>query len=169
MLRTVKFTGRTGRFDVPSFLWTENDNLEIKLDLQTCKQGVFLAVVKYGKSTFTKKLHEDKTIILTPDMLKENVGGPLEILLELRTIDATRIIVPSGRENGGYFIEPLLIEYVDTTFTAVGWLTRIENGMQKMALQIEELQETVDGMYKNIEQAKNEAIVTATGGDLLNG
>ena len=169
MLRTVNFTGRTGRFDVPSFLWTENENLEIKLDVQTFKQGVFVAVVKHGKSTFTRRLDEDKTIFLTSDMLKENGDSQLEILLELRTLDATRVIIPNGKENGGYFIEPLLIEHVDTTFTAVGWLTRIENGMHEMALQIEELQETVDGLYKKIEQAKNEAIVTATGGDLLNG
>lgn len=167
MIRTVNFTGRTGRFDVPSFLWTENEELTIKLNVQQYQQGKFVCVVKHGNAQMTVYLTKDKTITLTPDWLKENGDAPLEILLELRTTDLSRVIVPSGRENGGYFIEPLQIEHIDATYTAVGWLTKIESGMEEMALQIEELQSIVEGIPEQIEKAKNDAIVAATGGDLL--
>lgn len=168
MIRTVNFTGKTGRFDVPSFLWTENENLTIKFDVKRYIQGIFVCVVKHGNAKREFKLEEDMTITLYPDWLKENGTAPLEILLELRTLDLSRVIVPSGREKGGYFIEPLLIEHVDDTFTAVGWLTKIESGMEEMALQIEELQSIVERVPEQIEEAKREAIVAATGGDVMN-
>ena len=168
MIRTVNFTGRTGRFDVPSFLWTENENLTIKFDVKRYIQGVFVCVVKPGNAQREFKLEDDMTITLYPDWLKENGTAPLEILLELRTLDLSRVIIPNGRENGGYFIEPLLIEHVDDTFTAVGWLTKIESGMEEMALQIEELQSIVERVPEQIEEAKREAIVAATGGDVMN-
>lgn len=168
MIRTIHFTGRTGRFDVPSFLWTENENLTIKFDVKRYIQGVFVCVVKHGNAKREFKLEDDMTITLYPDWLIENGTAPLEILLELRTLDLSRVIIPNGRENGGYFIEPLLIEHVDDTFTAVGWLTKIESGMEEMALQIEELQSIVERVPEQIEEAKREAIVAATGGDVMN-
>lgn len=169
MLRTVNFTGRTGRFDVPSFLWVENEELTIKLNVQQYRQGKFVCVVKHGKAKMTVYLTKDKTITLTPDWLKENGNAPLEILLEQRTTDLSRVIVPSGRENGGYFIEPLQIEHIDDTFTAVGWLTKIETEQAGQRTLLEELQSIVNGVPAAIEQAKREAIVAATGGDPLNG
>ena len=168
MIRTIHFTGRTGRFDVPSCLWTENENLTIKFDVKRYIQGVFVCVVKHGNAKREFKLEDDMTITLYPDWLIENGTAPLEILLELRTLDLSRVIIPNGRENGGYFIEPLLIEHVDATFTAVGWLTKIESGMEEMALQIEELQSIVERVPEQIEEAKREAIVAATGGDVMN-
>lgn len=167
MLRTINFTGRTGRFDVPSFLWTESEELTIQLNVQEYRQGKFVCVVKHGNARMTVYLTKDKTITLTPDWLKVNGTAPLEILLELRTLDLSRVIVPNGRENGGYFVEPLLIEHVDDSFTAIGWLTKIESGMEEMALQIEELQSIVEGIPEKIENAKRDAILAATGGDPL--
>jgi hypothetical protein len=168
MIRTVNFTGKTGRFDVPSFLWTENENLTIKFDVKRYIQGIFVCVVKHGNAKREFKLEEDMTITLYPDWLKENGTAPLEILLELRTLDLSRVIVPSGRENGGYFIEPLLIEHVDATFTAVGWLTKIETEQAAQRAFLEELQSIVERVPEQIEEAKREAIVAATGGDVMN-
>ena len=167
MIRTVNFTGRTGRFDVPSFLWTENEELTIKLNIQEYRQGKFICVVKHGKAQMTVYMTKDKTITLTPDCLKKNGTAPLEILLELRTLDLSRVIVPSGRENGGYFIEPLQIEHVDATFTAVGWMTKIETEQAAQRALLEELQSIVERVPEQIEEAKRDAIVAATGGDLL--
>ena len=167
MLRTINFTGKTGRFDVPSFLWTENENLTIKFDVKRYIQGVFVCVVKHGKAKREFKLADDMEITLYPDWLKENETAPLEILLELRTLDLSRVIVPSGRENGGYFIEPLLIEHVDDSFTAIGWLTKIETEQAEQRALLKELQSIVEGIPEQIEKAKREALLTATGGDPL--
>ena len=167
MIRTVNFTGRTGRFDVPSFLWTDNEELTIKLNVQEYRQGKFVCVVKHGNAQMTVYMTKDKTITLTPDWLKENGTAPLEILLELRTLDLSRVIIPNGRENGGYFIEPLQIEHVDATFTAVGWLTKIETEQAAQRALLKELQSIVERVPERIEEAKREAIVAATGGDLL--
>lgn len=169
MHRTLKFTGRTGRWDVPSFLWTENEELTIKIDVEEYRQGKFVCVVKHGNAKMTVYLTKDKTITLTPDWLKENGAAPLEILLELRTLDMSRVIIPNGKEKGGYFIEALTIEHVDDTFTAIGWLTKIEKEQAAQRALLEELQSIVKGIPSQIEQAKNEAIVTATGGDVMNG
>lgn len=169
MLRTVNFMGRTGRFDVPSFLWAENEELIIQLNVQEYRQGKFVCTVKHGNAKMTVYLTKDKTITLTPDWLKENGNAPLEILLELRTTDLSRVIVPNGREKGGYFVEPLLIEHVDTTFTAVGWLTKIETEQTEQRVLLKELQSIVEGIPVEIEKAKSEAIVAATGGDPMNG
>ena len=168
MIRTVNFTGRTGRFDVPVFLWTENEELIIQLNVQEYRQGKFVCVVKHGNARMTVYLTKDKTITLTPDWLKENGTAPLEILLELRTLDLSRVIIPNGRENGGYFIEPLLIEHVDATFTAVGWLTKIETEQAAQRTLLKELQSIVERVPEQIEEAKREAIVAATGGDVMN-
>ena len=168
MIRTVNFTGKTGRFDVPSFLWTENENLTIKFDVKRYIQGIFVCVVKHGNAKREFKLEEYMTITLYPDWLKENGTAPLEILLELRTLDLSRVIVPSGREKGGYFIEPLLIEHVDDTFTAVGWLTKIETEQAAQRALLEELQSIVERVPEQIEEANREAIVAATGGDVMN-
>ena len=169
MLRTVNFTGRTGHFDVPSFLLTENENLEIYFNAQVAKQGVFVATIKHGSAVRTVKLDEDKTVLITPEWLKENGEKPLEILFEMRTLDMSRVIIPNASESGGYFIEPLQILKTDDTYTAIGWLTKIENALLSHTQEIEELQTAVEDMHDKIEKAKNEAIVTATGGDVLNG
>ena len=169
MLREINFIGRTGRFDVPSFLLTENENLEVKLNIDIARQGVFVATVKHGTNVRTVRLDEDKTIIVMPEWLKENGEQPLEILLELRTLDMSRVILPSAKEDGGFFIEPLQILKVDDTYTAIGWLTKIENALLSHTQEIEELQSIVEGLHEKIEKAKNEAIVTATGGDVMNG
>lgn len=167
MLRTINFTGKTGRFDVPSFLWTENENLIIKFDVKRYIQGIFVCVVKHGKAKREFKLADDMEITLYPDWLKENGTAPLEILLELRTLDMSRVIIPNGRENGGYFIEPLLVEYVDDSFTAIGWLTKIELEQAAQKIAFEELQSIVEGIPEQIENAKRDAILAATGGDPL--
>ena len=167
MLREVNFTGRTGRFDVPSFLFTENEELEIKFNVQVCIQGVYVATIKHGNFQRTVRLDEDKTLTIVPEWLKENGEQPIEILLELWDTSMSRRIIPSG--SSGFFIEPLYMEKVDDAFTAVGWLQKIESGMEEMALQIEELQSIVERVPQHIEDAKREAIVTATGGDVMNG
>ena len=169
MLRTINFIGRTGRYDVPSFLWLENEELTIQINVETYMQGRFVCVVKHGNAKKTVCLNEDNTFTLPANWLKENGTLPVEILLELRTTDLSRVIIPNGRENGGYFIEPLQIDYVDDTYTAIGWLTKIENGILSHTQEIEELQSMVAGLHDKIEKAKNEAIVAATGGDLMNG
>ena len=169
MIRNIHFTGRTGCFDVPSFLLTDNEDLTLVFNVQEYRQGKFVVVIKHGNARMTVHLTKEKRITLTADWLKENGAVPLEILLELRTVDLSRVIIPNANEKGGFFIGPLLIEKIDDSFTAVGWLQKIESGMAEQASKIKELQSIVDGIPGEIEKAKNEAIVEATGGDVMNG
>lgn len=126
MKRIIKFTGRTGRFDVPSFLLTENEDLQLAFESSELRKGKHVVTVKHGKQTKTVYLTKDETIDLTAEWLKEGGEEPLEVFLEFRTLDGSRVIVPSGAENGGYVIEPLQIERVDNSFTAIGWMSKIE-------------------------------------------
>ena len=58
---------------------------------------------------------------------------------------------------------------VDNESTAIGWMAKIEDLLSAQAQAIEELQTAVSETHDKIETAKNEAIVAATGGDVLNG
>ena len=167
MLREINFNGRTGRFDVPSFLFTDNEELQIKVNAQVSIQGVYVATVKHGNFQRTVRLDEDKTLTIVPEWLKENGEQPIEMLLELWDTSMSRRIIPSG--NGGFVIEPLQVLKVDNEYTAIGWMAKIEDLLSAQAQAIEELQTAVSETHDKIETAKNEAIVAATGGDVLNG
>ena len=60
-----------------------------------------------------------------------------------------------------------LIEHVDDAFTAIGWLTKIETEQSAQRALLEELQSIVEGVPEQIENAKRDAILAATGGDPL--
>lgn len=136
MIRTIDITGRTGRYDVPSFLWTENEGLTLKIVAQEIRRGKFVCTVKHGDSEKTVYLGEEMTVDLTPEWLKAGGTEPLEVLLEFRTLDLARIIIPSGEEKGGYVIEPLTIEHVDDSYTATGWLSKIEAALEEANVRI---------------------------------
>jgi translation initiation factor 6 (eIF-6) len=70
------------------------------------------------------------SIELSPEWLGKGGNSPLEIIMEFRRKNGGEIIVPSADrdvKNGGYIIEPLQIERIDKQFTAVGYISIIED------------------------------------------
>ena len=139
MIRTIKVTGRTGRFDVSSFLLTENENLFLRFAVKELRQGVFVCKIVYGEQERTVTLDETKTIEISAEWLNATQAEYLEIFLEYRKIDGSGVIIPSGRERGGYVIEPLIIERMDEGLTVKGWLSKIEEEIERTNLRMDEL------------------------------
>ena len=126
MKRTINFRGRMGRYDVPSFLFTENDSLEIVFNVQTYTLGKYIAILTCGKRKQAFALGEDMTVTVPPEFIKRGDFNPLSILLELRTVAGDKIIIPSDPAQGGYHIEPLYIEKVEGNTTAIAWCQELE-------------------------------------------
>lgn len=126
MTRVITINGRTGRFDVPSFLWTENESLTIKFQTSETRNGKYVAIFKLGKQKKTVWLGKDMLVELPAEWLRIDKNDVMETYLELRTVDGTRTLIPSIPDIGGYYIEPLLIECVNEAFTARGWMSTIE-------------------------------------------
>lgn len=141
MKRIIKVKGRTGRFDVPSFLWTENETLTVQFDVVESVQGKFIAVAMCGTQKKTVTLDESKEIEITPEFIKDGGFQPVSFLLEYRTLNDDRLIVSNDPKKGGYFIEPLLIQRVDENTTAIAWLQKVENDMQALSARIARTEE----------------------------
>ncbi len=168
MKRTITLTGRTGRFDVPSFLLTGNDDLKIvfSFDVQI-SIGRYVVIVRHGnapKQTFS--LSADKSVNLSAEWL--NAGGtePVEFSLALYNAAGTLKI------KDDYLIEPLIITALQGNWTATAALQRMEAEIAKLKQTIsalsagyEELQKTVAGIPAAIEEAKRQAVIEAAGGD----
>lgn len=132
MKRVIKFKGRTGRWDIPSFLWTENETLTIKLEIAESRVGKYIAVVNCGEQKKTVYLDKDMTIDISPDFLKNGKFNPIYVLLEFRDLRGNRPIIPNDPAKGGFFVEPLYIERVTENTTAIAWLTKIENDIAEL-------------------------------------
>ncbi len=169
MLRIINIKGRTGRFTTPSFPWTENEPLEIKIEVNETRFGRYILIVKCGTIQKTIMLGKDMTITIPPDFIKQGNFGPVEFLLEFRNPIGEKVIISNDPNKNGFFIEPLYITCVEGNTTAQAWLTKIEGA-------IAELQKTVQGhgeilaeIPQKIAEAEREAVIQATGGDPMNG
>lgn len=144
MIRTINITGRTGRIDVPSFLWTENESLTLKFVTREIRIGRYVCAVTLGEKTKTVYLGNDMSVEFSPEWLKDGAGKLMEIYLEFRTPDASRVIIPSAKSETdctGFLIEPLLIEKMDDSYSVCGWLSKVENeiaGVKSELLQVQE-------------------------------
>lgn len=144
MIRTINITGRTGRIDVPSFLWTENESLTLKFVTREIRIGRYVCEVKLGEKTKTVYLGNDMSVEFSPEWLKDGAGKLMEIYLEFRTPDASRVIIPSAKSETdctGFLIEPLLIEKMDDSYSISGWLSKIENELAGVKAELLEVQE----------------------------
>lgn len=174
MNRTLKFTGRTGRWDVPSFIWTENEPLSITFDIRETRVGIFYAAIRCGKRIMEISLAKYMTVEIPSEFIKNGDYEPLNISLEFRNASGNVIIVPSDPKRGGYFIEPLYIERVDESTTAIAWLQDVEKKIEQTNAKVEETnallqkqQEQLDGVPALIKTAVDESIVYLTNGDPL--
>lgn len=132
MKRIINFRGRMGRYDVPSFLFTENDQLKIEFNLQGYTIGKYIAIITCGKRKQAFVLGEDKTVTIPPEFIKRGDFAPLSILLELRTMIGDKVIIPSDPAQGGFHIEPLYIEKAGMNTTAIAWCQALEQRFKEM-------------------------------------
>ena len=65
----------------------------------------------------------------------------------------------------GYEIEPLRIERIDGDFSFTALVQNLHARQDEHNKRIEQLENIIAGIPTAIEQAKNEAIIEATGGD----
>lgn len=132
MKRTINFRGRMGRYDIPSFLFTENETLEIEFNIQKYTLGKYIAIITCGKRKQAFSLGNDMTVTIPPEFIKRGDFNPLSILLELRTMPGDNIIIPSDPAQGGFHIEPLYIEKAGMNTTAIAWCQALEQRFKEM-------------------------------------
>ncbi len=124
MERTLTIKDRTGLFDVPSFILSQNESLKIKFIFKhEIRIGRFRVVVKLGQKYKTFTLAKTEPIELSYEDLKvckDNV----EFSLLLLDSNATRVI------KDDYNIEPLKIECVNGNFAFTAKVQALEARME---------------------------------------
>lgn len=174
MNRKLTIKGTTGRYDVPSFVWSENETLSITFDIHETRVGRFYAVIRCGKRIMELSLAKYQTVEIPAEFIKNGGFEPLNISLEFWNASGNAVIIPSDPKRGGYFIEPLYFRRVEETTTAIAWLQDIESKIEQTNAKVEETntllqkqQEQLDGVPALIKTAVDKSIVYLTNGDLL--
>lgn len=141
MKRILNFSGRIGRYDIPSFLFTENETLEIAFNLQRYTLGKYIAIITCGNNEHVFSLEEDMQVTIPPDFIKRGNYAPISILLELRTMPGDKVIIPSDPAQGGFHIEPLYIEKVNGNVTAIAWCQDLEKRVAHLEAKLGEFED----------------------------
>lgn len=118
MTRTLKLKGRTGLFDVPSFIVTENEVLKIRIQSDEPRKGRFRLTIRHGNLKRTYTLSKGETIELSPEWLKKNAEN-LDFSLAFLDPAETYVV------KDDYQIEPLKMETLDGNFTFTAQLQEI--------------------------------------------
>ena len=131
MLRTITFQNSEGKYDVPSFLLTENEHLVMAIHLPPRKHGSnYFLNLEHGESKRTISLRDQATVVLDPEWLEQGGDKPLLASLELRN------------HNGNIVYKRYNIEPLTVTKTAVG--TEYFSYVQAVEKKNAELQGEVD-------------------------
>ncbi len=174
MNRKLTIIGTTGRYDVPSFVWSENETLSITFDIHETRVGRFYAVIRCGRRIMELSLAKHQTVEIPAEFIQKGGFEPLNISLEFRNASGTAVIIPSDPKRGGYFIEPLYFKRAEDCTVAISWLQDVERKIADTNARIDETNEKVlaqqtqlDGVPAQIKESVNEAIVYLTNGDPL--
>lgn len=170
MLRIINIKGRTGRFDIPSFPLTDNEELTVKFNISENRFGRYIVIVQHGKLEKKFMLNpKEMTVTLTPDWIKDGGLEPIYFLLEFRNASADKVVISNDPKKAGFFIEPLYITRVEGNTTAQAWLTKIESAIAELQKIVQAQGETLAEIPQKIAEAEREAVIEATGGDPMNG
>lgn len=160
MIKTIKLKGLTGRFTAPSFLWTENEPLTIKFDINEHRTGRYVCVVKCGTQEKTIYLAKDLAVEISPDFIKDGEFNPIYVFLEFRNTYGDKVIIGSDPAKNGFYIEPLYIERCIGNTTFQGWASKIESEIAELrsalAIANEKLQKYEDEGVPLIAEEENE-------------
>ena len=141
MKRTIMFNEKIGRYDVPSFLFTENELLEIFFHLEHRTFGKYIAILTCGNRKQVYSLDNDMKVIVSPEFIKRGNYQPLSILLELRDPKADKVLIHSDPAFGGYHIEPLRIVKADGNITAISWCQELETRIEEFGERIKRVED----------------------------
>lgn len=126
MTRVLKIKGRTGLFDTPSFLVSENEELNIKVEIVgEIRIGKYRLSVKHGKEQKQFSLSKSDKITLTPEFLKNNAENLEFSLLFLNTTE-TEVI------KNDYQIEPLKLENANGNFEFTAIMQEFERKQKEL-------------------------------------
>ena len=154
MTRILTIDGRTGLFDFPSFLLSENESLKIKLRFKDeIRTGRFRLVVKQGEFKKTFSLSKNEEIELSPAWLTKG-GENLEFSLVFCNATETAVI------KDDYQIEPLKLETVNGNFVFSALVQEIIAEQKRQAEILSEMQEKLnqyedEGVPVVLEQIEN--------------
>ena len=170
MLRIIDIKGLTGRFQIPSFPLTDNEELKVQFKVHETRFGRYIVIVKHGNLQKTFALiPNEMTITLTPDWIKAGGLEPIYFLLEFRDATADKVKIPNDPKKCGFFIEPLYITRVEGNTTGMAWLQKIETALVEINEKLKRQGAAIVEIPAMIEKAKRDAVLEATGYDPMNG
>lgn len=141
MVKTIKFKGLTGRFQTPSFLYTENETLTLKFDIHEHRVGKYVVVVECGEQRKERTLGKEMTMDIPPEFIKAGEYNPLHIFLEFRNTLADKVIIKNNPAEGGFFVEPLYVDRVSGNTTFLAWATKIEKELAELKAKQDKIDE----------------------------
>lgn len=142
MERIVTIEGRMGLFDSPSFIFSENENLQIKFDLKDeIRVGRFRVVVRHGERKMVFTLSKNEPIVLPAEFLKQSKEN-VEFSLVFLNATATAVL------KDDYNVEPLKVETVEGNFVFTAQLQAYEQ--RQVAFE-----ERLNGFMEQLETFKN--------------
>ena len=137
MKRVLTVKDRTGTFDIPSFLMTENDSLQIKLEIKNeLRLGRFRLVVRHGEQKKAFTLSQNETIELCSGWLSKSTEN-LEFSLVYLNVTETAVL------KDDYMIEPLKMESITGNFAFTALLQEIEAQQNEQERRIVALEEKI--------------------------
>lgn len=142
MTRTLKLKGRTGLFDVPSFIVTENEVLKIRIQSDEPRKGRFRLTIRHGNLKRTYTLSKGETIELSPEWLKENAEN-LDFSLAFLDPAETYVV------KDDYQIEPLKMETLDGNFTFTAQVQEILRRQDEQEEMIHIIKEKLEDYEEN--------------------
>jgi hypothetical protein len=125
MTATISVNGLVGKWDLPAFKASSNENLMVAFDgLLMSPLYRYLATFVVGAAKKVITLNKDLTATVDSDFLNEN-GETLEVFLEARSAKTDKLLISADPQADGFFIEPLKLLRFDECITAVGMLREI--------------------------------------------
>ena len=170
MLRIIDIKGLTGKFQIPSFPLTDNEDLTVHFKVHETRFGRYIVIVKHGNLQKTFALTpKEMTITLTPNWIKAGGLDPVYFLLEFRDGAADKVKISNDPKKGGFFIEPLYITRVEGNTTGIAWLAKVETELAQLKETVTAQGIKLDEVPTLVKNAQNAAVLEATGYDPLNG
>ena len=141
MKRTLFFKGRVGRWDTPSFAYTDNEPLKISFVFDFIQTGRYIATFVCGKEKYVATLVRGGIVELPPEFIRKGEYNPVFITLEVRSLQTDRVIVPSDVAFGGFAVEPLYIDTVYHNIEAHAWFDKIESSLLSLDNRLKAVEE----------------------------
>ena len=143
MKRTLTIKGRTGLFDIPSFIISENQNLKIAIKFATPMRAErYKLVVKHGDLLKTYGVVYDNAITIPAEWIKQN-NENLEFSLVFLDEKGIRVI------KDDFEIEPLLVEHLEGNFTFTAMVQQLITWQKEHGAKLDTLEKRYNAYESN--------------------